>query len=332
MAHGPLMVSGFLGTLISLERAVALSRRWPHLAAALSGLGGIALAAGVPGVIGPVLLTLGSLGLVLIFLAILRRHFTGYTLVMAGGAASWLIGNLLWLSGRAIFEIVLWWAAFLILTIAGERLELGRLVRLPHHAELLFLITVGSFFSGLVLSVFELNLGVRLASVAMLSMAAWLLRYDISRRTIRKPGLPRFAAICLLSGYFWLGAAGAIGIMYGAKPAGPIYDAFLHAIFVGYIFSMIFGHAPIIFPAILRLPVTFTTRFYLHLILLHASLLLRIGGDLTGIWTARLWGGLLNGIAILVFLGLTGWSIRKSRIIRQSPAEGISQPESANIG
>ena len=33
MAHGPLMVSGFLGTLISLERAVALNRAgpiWPH--------------------------------------------------------------------------------------------------------------------------------------------------------------------------------------------------------------------------------------------------------------------------------------------------------------
>ncbi len=28
IAHGPLMVCGFLGTLISLERAVALGARW----------------------------------------------------------------------------------------------------------------------------------------------------------------------------------------------------------------------------------------------------------------------------------------------------------------
>jgi len=30
IAHGPLMVCGFLGTLISLERAVALGSRWGY--------------------------------------------------------------------------------------------------------------------------------------------------------------------------------------------------------------------------------------------------------------------------------------------------------------
>src|SRR5262250_1833529 len=34
--HGALMICGFLGTLISLERAVALDRRWPYAAPALS--------------------------------------------------------------------------------------------------------------------------------------------------------------------------------------------------------------------------------------------------------------------------------------------------------
>src|SRR3989304_1178957 len=38
--HGPLLVTGFLGTLIGLERAVALKRRWPYGAPLLSGLGG----------------------------------------------------------------------------------------------------------------------------------------------------------------------------------------------------------------------------------------------------------------------------------------------------
>ena len=37
-----------------------------------------------------------------------------------------------------------------------------------------------------------------------------------SRRTIRKPGLPRYAAICLLAGFVWLGFAGTLGIIYGA--------------------------------------------------------------------------------------------------------------------
>jgi hypothetical protein len=74
---------------------------------------------------------------------------------------------------------------------------------------------------------------------------------------------------------------------------------------------MIFGHAPIIFPAILGTPINFHPAFYLQLILLHLSLALRVIGDLA-LWNAgRQWGGLLNEIAILLFLGMTIYSVRK---------------------
>src|SRR5512141_1736091 len=49
--HGPLMVLGFLGTLVSLERAVALAslgRRWAYSAPILSALGAIASLLGLP--------------------------------------------------------------------------------------------------------------------------------------------------------------------------------------------------------------------------------------------------------------------------------------------
>jgi hypothetical protein len=36
--------------------------------------------------------------------------------------------------------------------------------------------------------------------------------------------------------------------------------------------------------------------------LLHISLLLRVGGDLAELLPARMWGGLLNGVAIVFFL------------------------------
>ena len=45
----------------------------------------------------------------------------------------------------------------------------------------------------------------RLSGVGMIALAAWLLRYDIALMTIRRSGLPRFVAACLLSGYAWLG-------------------------------------------------------------------------------------------------------------------------------
>jgi hypothetical protein len=46
----------------------------------------------------------------------------------------------------------------------------------------------------------------------------------------------------------------------------------------------------------------FRNSFYLHAGLLHASLLLRVAGDL-GLWLLlQQWGGLLNTLAVLLFL------------------------------
>jgi hypothetical protein len=72
---------------------------------------------------------------------------------------------------------------------------------------------------------------------------------------------------------------------------------------------MIFGHAPIIFPAILGVPITYHGTFYVHLILLHLSLMIRLLGDLTDQLDIRRWGGFLNELAILLFLGMTVYSI-----------------------
>jgi hypothetical protein len=87
----------------------------------------------------------------------------------------------------------------------------------------------------------------------------------------------------------------------------------LHAIFVGFVLSMIFGHAPIVFPAVLWVPLAYHRTFYVPLVLLHLSLLLRVGSDLTGWWAGRQWGGLLNAVAILLFLVNTARTIRGAR-------------------
>ncbi len=304
ISHGPLMVAGFFGALISLERAVAKGDRWTYIAPLLSGVGAVLLAVGVPGLIGPILLTLGSLWLVIIFIAVLRESVTSYTFVMALGALALLIGNLLWLFGWPVYMLVLWWAGFLILTIAGERLELGRLVQLSKLNQALFGVAVIVYLAGLIVASITFDLGVRIASIGTIGLGLWLLRYDIARRTVKMAGLTRFIAVCLLSGYVWLLVSGVLGLVYGGIPAGPIYDAILHAIFLGFVFAMIFGHAPIIFPAVLGLDIQYRSYFYVALVFLHLSLLLRIGGDLAGVGWARLWGGLLNFLAVLVYVGM----------------------------
>jgi hypothetical protein len=316
ISHGPLMVAGFFGTLIALERAVAMGKAWAYGSPLLSGIGGILVALGLGGQVGPVLMTLGSAWLVLIFGAILRKHRAGYMLVMALGALSLLIGNLLWLFGVSIFQLVLWWAGFLILTIAGERLELGRMVRQTKFSQTAFAVATLVFLAGLVIIIPAWDMGVRLTGVGMILLGLWLLRFDIARRTVKQTGLTRFIAVCLLSGYFWLLVSGIIALLYGSTPAGPVYDAMLHSIFLGFVFAMIFGHAPIIFPAVLGFDIVYKPFFYIPLILLHVSLILRIGGELLGSGTARLWGGMFNVIAVILYLGLLApiGSHRKSRI------------------
>ena len=71
------------------------------------------------------------------------------------------------------------------------------------------------------------------------------------------------------------------------------------------VFAMVFGHAPIIFPAVLRTPVPYSPLFYGHLSLLHLTLAVRLAGDLAGNHGWRALGGAGNALALLLFLVMT---------------------------
>jgi hypothetical protein len=315
--HGPLMVSAFLGTVITLERAVALGVRWAYAAPLFCALGGILLLTPVAPRVGALSLTLGSLAMLAASYVIVRRQPALFTYTMALGAVAWFTGNVLWLAGLAFATVALWWSLFLILTIAGERLELSRILRRPPRVEQAFFGAIGLLIAGAVIDTIERTIwpgsnvwiGSRFAGLGMLALAIWLLRYDIARRTVRQHGLTRYIAWCLLLGYVWLGVGGILRLIYAGASAGPYFDAQLHAVFVGFVFSMIFGHAPIIFPAVLARPLMYSAIMYVPLVLLQLSLMLRLAGDFVLGLTARQWGGLLNATAILLFLLLTARGI-----------------------
>ena len=307
--HGPLMISGFLGTLISLERAVALGRRWAYTAPLLSGLGGLSLIVGFPGPVAQILIMAGSLGLVAIFAVIIRLRPALYTVTMGLGAVCWIMGNLLWLIGWPISYLVFWWAGFLLLTIAGERQELARLQHLSPAGQASFLVTLVSVLTGLIVIGSSFDIGVRLVGGGMVGLALWLGRHDIARRTVRQAGVTRFIAVCLLSGYVWLGLSGLLAVVFGGISAGPQYDAMLHAFFLGFVFAIIFGHAPIIFPAVLGARMAFRPMFYAHAILLQVTLILRLAGDVMGWGPGRQVGGLLNVVVLLLFLANTVYAL-----------------------
>lgn len=298
--HGPLMIGAFFGTVIGLERAVALGRTWAYAAPLGSGLGGLALLAGLAPPAAAVLLCAGSAVFLGASLHVWRRQRAMHTLTLALGAAAWAFGNALWLMGTAIPAVVPAWVTFLVLTIAGERLELSRFLPPSPVARRLFVAIAAALLGGCLLPG---GAGSALFAAALLALAIWLLGQDIARRTVRERGLTRYIAVCLLSGYAWLTAGAAI--LLAASPVAPgsaAYDAGLHAILLGFVFAMVLGHAPIIFPAVLGVRLPYHPLFYGPLAVLQASVAVRVGATLAGDAALRSLGGLLNAIALALFV------------------------------
>jgi hypothetical protein len=298
------MVSGFLGTVIGLERAVALGRLWAYGAPLASGMGGILLILGVAAP-GFAFMTLGAALLAAASAAVFLRQRSLEMATLLAGAIAWLAGNLSLYAGLAA---VPWWIAFFALTIGGERLELSRYLKRPPVVRMQFL--------ALVVLLLVAPLEPRTLGLALVLLAAWLLAFDLARVTVRQQGLTRYIAVCLLSGYAWLALGGVL------LAAAYAYDAALHAIFVGFVFSMVFGHAPVILPAVLRVPLPYNSALYLPLALLHASLAARVlGGMADSAATLRLgaWG---NAAAIALFI------VAAATLVLGRPKPGRAAPRS----
>ncbi|HEY1086955.1 MAG TPA: hypothetical protein VGE37_04645, partial [Archangium sp.] len=119
LAHGPLMVSGFLGTVIALERAVAARAPWAYAGPVSCGLGALLLLAGLRGA---PFLALGSLVVCAVLVRVCWQQPALHHAVLLLAAGSWLVGNVALALGHPVFEVVPSWMLFLVGTIAAERL------------------------------------------------------------------------------------------------------------------------------------------------------------------------------------------------------------------
>lgn len=328
--HGPMMVLGFLGTVICLERAVALGSGWAYLAPACAGVGGLAVLFGAPGRLGPALLTAAGLALIAVFVAVHRIQPSLHNVVLTIGAGCWVVAAGLWLAGWQVPRLAPWLAGFLVFTIAGERLELSRLVGAGRMARVLFTAAAALLAGGLLVSLATEATGVRIAGAGLLALAGWLARYDVARRTIGSRGVTRYMAVALLTGYCWLAVGGGLWAVVGRMTDGAAYDAMLHAVFIGFVLSMIFAHAPVIVPSVLGRALPYRPVLYLPLALLHVTLILRlVGGDAAGNRTLWQWAGSLNEVALLLFLALAAGSVLRSGRARRRAA-GSNAPHAAN--
>lgn len=319
--HGAVFVLGFLGTQIGLERAVALRRGWTYAVPAAAGAGSLWLILGLPDQVGQALLAAGGVMLVVVSIAIHRIQPAWHNAIMGLGALAWAVGAIVWLAGEPLYDAVPWLAAFLVLTIVGERLELSRTVRPPEAARAALVLAVAVFLAGAAASMWLPDAGYRLAGAGLIAQALWLARFDVARRTVRMGGATRFMAVALIAGYVWLAAAGVTWLANGAPAAGGFtYDAMLHTIFVGFVFSMIFAHAPVIVPSVLGVALPYRRSMYLPLALLHAGLALRLAGDLSSAADIVRAGGAISEVAIVLYLALAAASAVRHRRERAATA------------
>ncbi|AHM62472.1 hypothetical protein D770_21115 [Flammeovirgaceae bacterium 311] len=295
--HGALMAGSFLGSLIIIERAVVLKKLWSYTIPAINLLSLPLFLFGYP-LIAYGCLVAGSLGLMLIFWLLLQRQSDASMWVMLCGAACWLIGNVLLLQHDLYPMAVFWWVLFLLLTISGERLELTRFLPITSKQKCLLYAALLLGVAGVLMPYH--SSGRWVLGAGLIGTASWLFRFDIARKTAKKQGLPAFGGRALLLGYGWLLVCGVLLFSYDTLPL--MYDAVLHAFFLGFVFSMIFAHGPIILPAVAGLSTKpYHPFLYLPLALLQLSLAIRIGADVF-LWIEwRKWSGILSGVAILFY-------------------------------
>lgn len=300
--HAPLLVLGFLGTLISLERAVALRARWAFLAPIVIGWGALLALAPLPAPLAPGIVTAGFAVHLWQYRAIWARQPMTATAVQALGALSGLSAALAWTGGVAPARLVPLFAAFLVLTITGERLELARVAAPPLAAERALFVLALAFAGATLLTLTSPAVAVPAAGVLLVGIVGWLLRYDVARALVRRSGLVRYVAGCLLTGYAWLALAGLGWLLGGARTEGAVYDATTHAVFLGFVMTMIMAHAPIILPAVLRLRIPYHPVLYVPVALLQLSLLVRVvAGDAWGDVAALRIGGIGAAVSLVGF-------------------------------
>ncbi|SFT70710.1 hypothetical protein SAMN04489724_1719 [Algoriphagus locisalis] len=319
--HGAIMTGSFLGTVILIERIVTFQKNWLFVFPAINAFSILFFYLGW-GQFALYCLVVGALGLVYVFYLINLKQSDLAHQVMWIGAAMWLIGNVHLLIFQMYANSILWWMGFLLLTIVGERLELTRFLPLSRLIRSFLVLFLVLFVISYMLP-FHFG-GQWLTGISLCLTALWLLLFDMIRKSVKKPGIHRFTAVTLGCGYVWLVVSGLCYLMDAMW--GVSYDALIHTFFLGFVFSMIFAHAPIILPGVLgQASKPYHSILYIWVGIFQLSLVVRILGDFLSFFYWKQLGGIINGVVILIFIlnvmGLMLLDVKRKKAIKSFPKQ-----------
>ena len=117
LGHAFLMICAFMGTVIGIERAVAVKHPLAFIGPLASGLAGVATIGGAAAV-AAWLGVAAAVAFVGVNVVVVRRQRAAHTVLLLVGAIAWAVGSVSHALDAAQGAAVPWWFAFLVLTIA----------------------------------------------------------------------------------------------------------------------------------------------------------------------------------------------------------------------
>ncbi len=240
--HGFLLLYGFFASLISLERVVGIKKS-RFLFAPISFIIGSFLLLFDFNEISFGFFVVGSMLFCGIYIYILIRSFLIPTFILFLGSLSLLLSSVL-LFIYPLNKLSILYITFFVLTITGERVELSKIYINKAFVKLSLVPTSLLF----VLSILSLinDIFIKLYAFGLILISIIFFKFDVAIKTVKLSGIRRYISLGVILAYAWLLISGLLILI----PTGFYYDAFLHTIFLGFAFSMVFSHAYIIFPAL----------------------------------------------------------------------------------
>lgn len=313
--HGHWMVGGFLAVLIMVERMATLPPGWLVWVPFVYALGAVTVHTGWAVSRGAVIL--GFLGWTLHRVRAIRVYRAPEKPLIEVAALGLLTLAVMrpgGLTGRP--DVALAGLGAIVGVIAVERLEL--LLRGRAFGPRAVWAGLLGWMALLAGSVLWGPLPLPILGLATVLVMGGVLAHDAAVRAAVRvfrgatgsgpgslPPLYGFLTKALLLAYAWMGLGGALLAGWGALPPATAKDMVYHAVGLGFIFTMILAHAPVILPAVLggapirRAPVGLFWLF-------QGTTVLRLVGDVAVAKAPALWAwtGWPTGLLHTVFLAL----------------------------